>query len=166
MHFPQGRDLRPNSNFTINCTVDGYPRPTVNWFKDGQMLVPTDRIHITDAHQLMVFGAIPSDTGRYKCLARNEMSEAFQENSIHVEGTVPVVLVVAELYNGFFLSFSFCFFLPNAGVYVPPGCTDNQLLAKCDLIVAGHYCNHKYYARFCCRSCTLAGQINVNNRYR
>ncbi|XP_061503190.1 papilin isoform X3 [Anopheles gambiae] len=137
MHFPQGRDLRPNSNFTINCTVDGYPRPTVNWFKDGQMLVPTDRIHITDAHQLMVFGAIPSDTGRYKCLARNEMSEAFQENSIHVEG-----------------------------VYVPPGCTDNQLLAKCDLIVAGHYCNHKYYARFCCRSCTLAGQINVNNRYR
>ena len=102
MHFPQGRDLRPNSNFTINCTVDGYPRPTVNWFKDGQMLVPTDRIHITDAHQLMVFGAIPSDTGRYKCLARNEMSEAFQENSIHVEGTIPVVLVVAELYNGFF----------------------------------------------------------------
>uniref|UniRef100_A0A182JSY1 Papilin n=1 Tax=Anopheles christyi TaxID=43041 RepID=A0A182JSY1_9DIPT len=137
MYFPQGRDLSPNSNFTINCTVEGYPRPTVNWFKDGQMLVPTDRIHITDTNLLMVSGAIPADSGRYKCLARNEMSEAFQENSIHVEG-----------------------------VYVPPGCTDNQLLAKCDLIVAGHYCNHKYYARFCCKSCTLAGQINVNNRYR
>uniref|UniRef100_A0A182PGJ0 Papilin n=1 Tax=Anopheles epiroticus TaxID=199890 RepID=A0A182PGJ0_9DIPT len=137
MYFPQGRDLRPNSNFTVNCTVDGYPRPTVNWFKDGEMLVPTDRIHITDTHLLIVTGAIPSDSGRYKCLARNEMSEAFQENSVHVEG-----------------------------VYVPPGCTDNQLLAKCDLIVAGRYCNHKYYARFCCRSCTLAGQINVNNRYR
>ncbi|XP_035896391.1 papilin isoform X2 [Anopheles stephensi] len=137
LYFPQGRDLPPNSNFTINCTVDGYPRPTVNWFKDGQMLVPTDRIHITDTNLLFVSGAIPSDSGRYKCLARNEQSEAFQEHSIRVEG-----------------------------VYVPPGCTDNQLLAKCDLIVAGHYCNHKYYARFCCRSCTLAGQINVNNRYR
>ncbi|XP_049281705.1 papilin isoform X6 [Anopheles funestus] len=137
LYFPHGRDLMPNSNFTINCTVDGYPRPTVNWFKDGQMVVPTDRIHITDTNLLFVSGAIPADSGRYKCLARNEMSEAFEEQSLRVEG-----------------------------VYVPPGCTDNQLLAKCDLIVAGHYCNHKYYARFCCRSCTLAGQINVNNRYR
>ncbi|XP_053670896.1 papilin [Anopheles nili] len=137
LHFPQGRDLMPNSNFTINCTVDGYPRPTVNWFKDGQMMVPTDRVHITDTNMLTVTGAIPSDSGQYKCLARNDHSEAFQENSIRVEG-----------------------------VYVPPGCTDNTLFAKCDLIVAGHYCNHKYYSRFCCRSCTLAGQINVSNRYR
>ncbi|XP_058060218.1 papilin [Anopheles bellator] len=136
MHFPQGRDLMPNSNFTINCTVDGYPKPTVNWFKDGQIMVPTDRIHITDHNLLIVTGAIPSDSGRYKCLARNEQSEAFQEHTVRVEG-----------------------------VYVPPECTDNQLLAKCDLIVAGHYCNHKYYARFCCRSCTLAGQINVGSRH-
>uniref|UniRef100_A0A182J8P5 Papilin n=1 Tax=Anopheles atroparvus TaxID=41427 RepID=A0A182J8P5_ANOAO len=137
LYFPQGHNPMPNSNFSIDCTVDGYPRPTVNWFKDDQMLVPTDRIHISDTHVLTVFGASPSDSGRYKCLARNEHSDAFQEQSVRVEG-----------------------------VYVPPGCTDNQLLAKCNLIVAGNFCNHKYYARFCCRSCTLAGQINVSPRYR
>ncbi|XP_049534828.1 papilin isoform X3 [Anopheles darlingi] len=135
VHFPQGRNPVPNSNFTINCTVDGYPKPTVNWLKDGQIMVPTERIHITDENLLIVTGAIPSDSGQYKCLARNDHSEAFQEQSLRVEG-----------------------------VYVPPECTDNQLLAKCDLIVAGHYCNHKYYAKFCCRSCTLAGQINIGNR--
>ncbi|XP_035782943.1 papilin-like isoform X2 [Anopheles albimanus] len=135
MHFPQGRNPVPNSNFTINCTVDGYPKPMVNWLKDGQIMVPTARIQITDDNLLIVNGAIPSDSGQYKCLARNEHSEAFQEQSLHVEG-----------------------------IYVPPECTDNVLLAKCDLIVAGHYCNHKYYAKFCCRSCTLAGQINIGNR--
>ncbi|XP_058116992.1 papilin [Anopheles ziemanni] len=137
LQFPQGQNPMPNSNFSINCTVDGYPRPTVNWFKDDQILVPTDRIHISDTNVLTVAGAIPSDSGRYKCLARNDQSEAFQEKSLRVEG-----------------------------VYVPPECTDNQLFAKCDLIVAGQFCNHKYYAKFCCRSCTLAGQINVSPRYR
>lgn len=48
---------------------------------------PTNRIYIEDDHTLNVFGALPSDSGSYKCLARNEHSEAFEENTIRVEGT-------------------------------------------------------------------------------
>ncbi|XP_053667637.1 chymotrypsin-like elastase family member 2A [Anopheles marshallii] len=88
MYYPQGRELLPNSNFMINCTVDGYPRPEVNWFKDDQMLVPTDRIQITDTNLLLVFGAIPADSGRYKCRAWNEKTEASQEGSIRIEGMI------------------------------------------------------------------------------
>uniref|UniRef100_A0A2M4B4C2 Putative neural cell adhesion molecule l1 n=1 Tax=Anopheles triannulatus TaxID=58253 RepID=A0A2M4B4C2_9DIPT len=135
MQFPEGHNALLNSNFTINCTVNGYPKPEVNWYKDGQIMVPTEYIHITDENLLIVTGAITSDSGKYKCLARNEHSEATQEQSLRVEG-----------------------------IYVPPECTDNQQLLKCDLIVAGEYCKHKNYATFCCRSCTLAGQINQGNR--
>ena len=46
-----------------------------------------------------------------------------------------------------------------AGVYIHPNCTDNPFFANCRLIVAGQYCTHKYYARFCCKSCTQAGQL-------
>lgn len=60
-----------------------------------------------------------------------------------------------------FISFTFDFFpLYSIGVYVPEGCTDNQFFAKCELIVKGHFCTHKYYAKFCCKSCTLAGQLS------
>lgn len=63
-----------------------------------------------------------------------------------------------------FLTQLFLFFVSisdssSTGVYVPEGCTDNQFFAKCELIVKGHFCTHKYYAKFCCRSCTLAGQL-------
>ena len=41
---------------------------------------------------------------------------------------------------------------------VQPDCSDNPYFANCKLIVKARYCGNKYYAKFCCRSCTLAGQ--------
>ncbi|XP_058811937.1 papilin isoform X2 [Topomyia yanbarensis] len=128
--LPYGHQFAPNSNITIRCITDGYPRPTVNWYKDGRVMEPSNRVHIEDDNTLNVFGALPTDAGAYKCLARNEHSESFEESTIRVEG-----------------------------VFIPVGCTDNPFLAKCALIVQARFCNHKYYARFCCKSCTLAGQL-------
>lgn len=45
------------------------------------------------------------------------------------------------------------------GVYLHPNCTDNPFFANCKLIVKARFCTNKYYARFCCKSCTLAGQL-------
>ncbi|XP_058455699.1 papilin isoform X2 [Malaya genurostris] len=128
--LPYGEQFAPNSNITIRCITEGYPRPTVNWYKDGRIMEPSNRVLIEDDNTLHVFGALPTDAGAYKCLARNEHSEAFEETMIRVDG-----------------------------VYIPPNCTDNPFLAKCALIVQARFCNHKYYARFCCKSCTLAGQL-------
>lgn len=47
----------------------------------------------------------------------------------------------------------------STGFHIPSDCTDNKNFANCALIVKGNYCNHKYYAKFCCRSCTIAGQL-------
>ena len=54
-------------------------------------------------------------------------------------------------------------------MYVDPSCTDNPFFANCPLIVAARYCTNQYYARFCCRACTLDGQLeprgeHLNNR--
>jgi hypothetical protein len=45
---------------------------------------------------------------------------------------------------------------------VVDSCVDNPYFANCKLIVKAKYCGNKYYAKFCCRSCTLAGQISYN----
>ncbi|KAG5669149.1 hypothetical protein PVAND_017044 [Polypedilum vanderplanki] len=49
------------------------------------------------------------------------------------------------------------------GMQIPSNCTDNKEFANCTLIVKGNYCNHKYYRKFCCRSCVLARQISLHN---
>lgn len=46
-----------------------------------------------------------------------------------------------------------------SGAYVPANCVDNVFFANCKLIVKAKYCTHQYYAKFCCKSCTLAGQL-------
>ena len=42
---------------------------------------------------------------------------------------------------------------------VPEQCEDKPQFANCALIVRGRFCSNVYYADFCCKSCTLAGQI-------
>jgi Immunoglobulin I-set domain. len=39
--YPIGSDI------SIPCDVDGYPIPQVVWYKDEELLEPTERIHIT-----------------------------------------------------------------------------------------------------------------------
>ena len=38
-------------------------------------------------------------------------------------------------------------------------CEDNEFFADCRMIVKEKYCYSKYYAGFCCKSCTLAGLL-------
>ncbi|XP_021914576.1 papilin isoform X2 [Zootermopsis nevadensis] len=118
------------SDISIPCDVDGYPIPQVVWYKDEQLLEPSGRIHITENHRLLIMRANGSDAGAYRCSASNQYGHSSSSVSIAVEG-----------------------------VYIHPNCTDNPFFANCRLIVAGQYCTHKYYARFCCKSCTQAGQL-------
>lgn len=50
-------------------------------------------------------------------------------------------------------------------MYIHPNCKDNRYFANCDLIVKAKFCSHKYYARFCCRSCTEAGLLPVDGAH-
>lgn len=53
----------------------------------------------------------------------------------------------------------FMFYVIFTGAYVPANCVDNEFFANCKLIVKAKYCKQQYYSKFCCRSCTLAGQL-------
>ncbi|KAF3430423.1 hypothetical protein E2986_10746, partial [Frieseomelitta varia] len=118
------------SDITIACNVDGYPIPRVSWYKDNELIHPNNRIQITDLNRLVISVANREDSGRYRCEANNDYSSATSTVDIQV-----------------------------AGIFIHPNCQDNSFFAKCDLIVEARYCTHKYYAKFCCRSCTEAGQL-------
>ncbi len=77
-----------------------------------------------------MYRAVPSDSGTYTCEADNGYARDSDSASVTVEE-----------------------------VDVADACVDNPHFANCKLIVRARYCMNKYYSKFCCRSCTLAGQI-------
>ncbi|XP_060846635.1 papilin isoform X4 [Rhopalosiphum padi] len=121
------------SDLTIPCSVDGYPIPTVTWYKDGQILRNNERTQVTE-NKLVVIRTNASDSGSYKCEAYNSYSSDEKTVNITIEG-----------------------------MYIPPNCTDSRFFANCSLIVKGSYCNHPYYKKFCCESCTRAGLLPTND---
>ncbi|XP_035723305.1 papilin-like isoform X5 [Vespa mandarinia] len=118
------------SDISIGCAIDGYPIPRVLWYKDDNLIQTNNRVKISEANRLIIADANKDDSGRYRCEATNE----YTSDSDSVD-----ILV--------------------AGIFIHPNCQDNSFFAKCDLIVMARYCRHKYYAKFCCRSCTEDGQL-------
>ncbi|XP_048510814.1 papilin isoform X3 [Athalia rosae] len=128
---PEATEPYPvGSEFTIPCNVDSWLKPTVVWFKDDIPIQTNDRIKISDANRLIISDAEKTDSGTYRCEATTQDQTASGSVNITVEG-----------------------------IYIHPNCQDNLFLARCDLIVKAKYCQHTYYAKFCCRSCTEAGQL-------
>ncbi|XP_072747679.1 papilin isoform X3 [Anoplolepis gracilipes] len=118
------------SDISIACTVDGYPIPRVLWYKNDELIRTDNRIKISELNRLIISDANNEDSGRYRCEAANEYSSDSDSVDIRV-----------------------------AGIFVHPHCQDNTFFANCELIVEAKFCTHKYYAKFCCRSCTEAGQL-------
>ncbi|XP_017001607.2 papilin isoform X1 [Drosophila takahashii] len=125
----------PGSNVLMSCSVQGYPEPNVTWTKDDSPLYNNGRVTIrSQPHSLVLSDVTPEDSGRYTCRASNAYTYATGEANVSIQSVVPV----------------------------SPECVDNPYFANCKLIVKGKYCANPYYTKFCCRSCTLAGQVHPN----
>ncbi|WAR30600.1 HMCN1-like protein [Mya arenaria] len=62
-------------NMTITCPVEGDPKPTITWVKNGYSLTEENldgRYQISeDGLTLTILDAVVDDTARYKCIAEN-----------------------------------------------------------------------------------------------
>lgn len=76
--------LEPDLNLPLGeplilaCTVHGYPKPSVTWFKDGVGLENEAPYEITFMHgeaTLQVPETIDEDVGIYSCVATNSSGE-------------------------------------------------------------------------------------------
>ncbi|KAJ7316996.1 hypothetical protein JRQ81_003158 [Phrynocephalus forsythii] len=52
------------------CKANGRPKPSYSWLKDGELLIPQERIRI-DHGTLSITNVNLSDTGMYQCVAEN-----------------------------------------------------------------------------------------------
>ncbi|XP_026731821.1 neogenin-like isoform X3 [Trichoplusia ni] len=71
---------------TLRCVSEGKPKPTIQWYKDGSPLAPTDHPHRVLLEDGLLFlrvmrGKKENDEGVYWCVARNSVGEAVSKNA-------------------------------------------------------------------------------------
>ncbi|XP_067585037.1 hemicentin-1 isoform X1 [Pseudorca crassidens] len=65
-------------NVELVCNANGIPTPLIQWLRDGKPITnsETERIRVTaDGSTLNIYEALPSDMGKYTCVATNPAGE-------------------------------------------------------------------------------------------
>uniref|UniRef100_A0A670IWD5 DCC netrin 1 receptor n=1 Tax=Podarcis muralis TaxID=64176 RepID=A0A670IWD5_PODMU len=60
----------------FECSVSGKPIPTVQWIKNGEVVIPSDYFQIVGGSNLRILGLVKSDEGFYQCVAENDAGNA------------------------------------------------------------------------------------------
>ena len=77
------------------CMIDAYPSATINWFKDGQPLVVSQRFipiyeNKTGFVRLTIYPVYAADSGEYTMVARNPAGEVSTKCILRIEPTANV----------------------------------------------------------------------------
>ncbi|XP_064644883.1 neogenin-like isoform X4 [Lineus longissimus] len=68
---PQNTFAQVNKDIQFDCEVSGNPKPTIQWIKNGDIIIPNDYFQIIDSQSLRILGLVNSDEGIYQCVAEN-----------------------------------------------------------------------------------------------
>ena len=85
VQFPQDQEIREGSVLELTVDVDGFPTPTVEWFKGSTLIKSTKGVFISNdkaLHKLKISKASLTDTGDYKIVAKNKLDST--SHSAHV----------------------------------------------------------------------------------
>ncbi|NXF72695.1 DCC protein, partial [Sclerurus mexicanus] len=60
-----------HSDVELECSASGIPIPTIQWIKNGELVIPGDYFQIVGGSNLRILGLVSSDAGFYQCRAEN-----------------------------------------------------------------------------------------------
>ncbi|XP_023654293.1 inactive tyrosine-protein kinase 7-like [Paramormyrops kingsleyae] len=74
-------EIQSSSAVTLRCHIDGHPRPTCQWFRDGTRL--TERSHQINNKErtLTLASASPDDNGVYTCCGKNAAGQLCSQSN-------------------------------------------------------------------------------------
>jgi hypothetical protein len=55
----------------LECEVAGEPEPTVQWYKNGDLIIESEYFQIVGGSSLKILGLVGLDAGIYQCVATN-----------------------------------------------------------------------------------------------
>ncbi|KAG7487576.1 hypothetical protein MATL_G00024880, partial [Megalops atlanticus] len=83
---PKEVKIKVNNTLTLECEAEAIPTPTLQWYKDGQLLRADDHVTITaNGRIVQIRQAQVSDTGRYTCVATNIAGEDEKDFDVNIQ---------------------------------------------------------------------------------
>ncbi|XP_077781145.1 contactin-4 isoform X3 [Podarcis muralis] len=82
------------------CKANGRPKPSYSWLKDGELLLPQERILIEHG-TLTITSVNLSDTGMYQCVAEN------RHGTIYISAELSVIAVGPDFSKNFLKRLTF-----------------------------------------------------------
>ncbi|XP_074823786.1 coiled-coil domain-containing protein 141 isoform X5 [Natator depressus] len=161
--------LQEGEDLVLHCTIHGIPRPNVVWTKDDIRLV-AGNISIEklgDSYYLLKRNVVLADTGKYICVASNEVGEAYCSAFIRVteKNEKPEILSVTETKSkqeqGYF---SEKMSVPTTEV----GQGQNTYCMKGQRPMAKHLSvrlKHKHWLQSACFSNVESQEVNINLKH-
>ena len=68
---------------TLTCDATGNPEPVLSWFKDENLVNCSNRIRFSEDNKLLtVTNMKRTDSGKYVCVAHNEVGNATSKIAI------------------------------------------------------------------------------------
>ncbi|KAF6115712.1 protein tyrosine kinase 7 (inactive) [Phyllostomus discolor] len=76
-HPTSEAEIQPQAQVTLRCHIDGHPRPTYQWFRDGSPLSEGQSNHTVSSKErnLTLRPASPEHSGVYSCCAHNAFGQ-------------------------------------------------------------------------------------------
>ncbi|XP_022254822.1 neogenin-like, partial [Limulus polyphemus] len=68
---PQNRYAYEKEDIEFECEIYGQPEPTVQWIKNGEVIIESEYFQIVNGYNLRILGMVRSDQGIYQCIGRN-----------------------------------------------------------------------------------------------
>ncbi|XP_005390190.1 PREDICTED: inactive tyrosine-protein kinase 7 isoform X2 [Chinchilla lanigera] len=77
-HPASEAEIQPQTAVTLRCHIDGHPRPSYQWFRDGTPLSDGQGNHTVSSRErnLSLRPAAPEHSGVYSCCAHNAFGQA------------------------------------------------------------------------------------------
>jgi len=69
---PVSRQAYEKDDILYECEVEGRPKPNVQWFKNGDLIIQSEYFQMVSGNNLKILGLVGSDAGVYQCIATSE----------------------------------------------------------------------------------------------
>uniref|UniRef100_A0A8D2PIT8 Protein tyrosine kinase 7 (inactive) n=1 Tax=Zosterops lateralis melanops TaxID=1220523 RepID=A0A8D2PIT8_ZOSLA len=94
-------EIQPSSTVVLRCHIDGHPRPTWQWFRDGEPLPDGRSTYSVSSKErtLTLQSAGPDDSGLYSCCARSAVGSVCSHNNFTlsiVDESFPQAVIVPQ----------------------------------------------------------------------
>lgn len=84
----------------FKCEVYGNPMPILEWFKNGDVIIPNEYLQIIHGRNLKILGLVSSDSGIYQCFATNSAGS--------IQSSAQLVVLPPSKYSQHLIKFYAC----------------------------------------------------------